>query len=117
MHEGETIARKHVELAKAGNVRCLEYLLDRLVPKRPGRPLDVQLPPINGVNDIAPAAATITNGLNAGDLTLEEAYRLFHLLADYAEVIKTNDLAIKVDQLELRVEQMKKLKGREDLMR
>jgi hypothetical protein len=116
-NEGETLARKHIELAKGGNVRCLEYLLDRLVPKRPGRPLDVQLLPINSVHDIAPAAATITNKLNAGDLTLEEASRFFHLLADYAEVIKTNNLAIKVEQLELQVEQMKKLKGREDLIR
>ena len=37
-----------LELAKKGNVRCLEYCLDRLLPKRSGRPLDLQLPAIKG---------------------------------------------------------------------
>jgi len=116
-NEGETLARKHIELAKGGNVRCLEYLLDRLVPKRPGRTLDVQLPPINGVHDIVPAMADITNALNNGNITDEEASHLAGFLKSYAQVIKTNDLAARVEKVELQVEQMKSLKGREDLIR
>ena len=75
-NEGETLTRKQIELAKGGNVRCLQYLLDRLMPQRPGRALELQLPTINSVHDVAPAIAAITNQLNNGNLTLEEASHL-----------------------------------------
>src|SRR5262245_46484933 len=42
--EGEKLAQKAVELALAGNVRCLQFCLDRLMPRRAGRPLDFTLP-------------------------------------------------------------------------
>jgi len=38
--DAEKLSRKMLELAKKGNVRCLEYCLDRLLPKRSGRPLE-----------------------------------------------------------------------------
>ena len=115
-NEGETLTRKQIELAKGGNVRCLQYLLDRLMPQRPGRVLELQLPTIKSVHDIAPAIAAITNELNNGNLTLEEASHLTGLLERYGRVITTNDLAIKLEKLELQVQQMKSLKGREDLI-
>src|SRR5262249_38190864 len=40
--DAEALSQKMIELAKQGNVRCLEYCLDRLLPKRSGRPLDLQ---------------------------------------------------------------------------
>jgi uncharacterized protein DUF5681 len=42
--EGEKLAQKAVELALAGNVKCLQMCLDRLMPRRAGRPLDFTLP-------------------------------------------------------------------------
>ena len=59
--EGEDLTRKFIDLAKAGDVRCLQSCMDRLLPKRHGRPLDVQLPKINSVHDIAPAMTAIMN--------------------------------------------------------
>ena len=116
-NEGETLVRKHIELAKNGNVRCLGHLIDRLVPKRPGRRLDLQLPTINGVHDIAAAGAAIMNELNNGNLTLEEASHLLGLLETYTRVITTSDSVMRLEKVEMQVEQMKKLKGREDLIR
>jgi hypothetical protein len=48
-NDAEKLTRKLVQLALAGDVRCLQYCLDRLLPKRSGRPLDFQLPTINSV--------------------------------------------------------------------
>jgi hypothetical protein len=110
-NEGETLTRKHIELAKGGNVRCLQYLLDRLIPQRPGRALELQLPTIKSVHDIAPAIAAITNELNNGNLTLEEASHLTGLLERYGRVITTNDLAIRLENLELQLKQMEALNG------
>jgi hypothetical protein len=50
--DAEELTQKMIELAKQGKIRCLEHCLDRLLPKRSGRPLDLQLPSINGVHDV-----------------------------------------------------------------
>ena len=102
---GENITRTAIQLALKGNVPCLLSLLDRIMPKRRGRPIDFQLPKINGVRDIAPAMAEVTNGLNNGDLTPEEASELMGFLERYERVLITND-HFRIEDVESRLKQM-----------
>ena len=81
--EAEKVAQKAVELALAGNVRCIQLCLDRLLPRRTGRPVDFSLPAVNDVHDIVTAMAAITTGVNDGSLTAEEAGQLVHVLEGY----------------------------------
>ena len=97
--------KKMLQLALEGNPRCLQYLVDRLMPQRRSRPLELQLPTINGVHDIAPAIAAITNGVNNGNLTAEEASHFIRVLESYENAIITNDFAIRLENVE---SQMKK---------
>src|SRR5215470_5947496 len=83
--EGEKLAQKAVELALAGNVKCLHFCLDRLLPRRTGRPIDFTLPPVNDANDVVAAMAAITTAVNDGSLTAEEAGQLVHILNGYAK--------------------------------
>jgi hypothetical protein len=78
--EGEKLAQKAVELALAGNVKCLQFCLDRLMPRRAGRPLDCSLPAVNDAHDVVVAMAAITTAVNDGSLTAEEAGQLVHIL-------------------------------------
>src|SRR6516162_7017040 len=110
-NHGEEITGKVIELAKEGNLRALLYCMDRLIPQRRGRALEIQLPPINSARDIAPAIAAITNELNNGNLTPEEASNLTGLLEGFGRAITTNDLAIRLEQLESQMKQMKALNG------
>jgi hypothetical protein len=66
--EAEKIARKLIELATNGNVRCLEIALDRIAPKRSGRPIDFQLPEIKNLHDVVTAMAAVTSGVNDGSI-------------------------------------------------
>jgi hypothetical protein len=104
--DGENLTRKAIQLGLKGNVPCLQYLLDRIMPKRRGRPLDFQLPKINGVRDIAPAMAAITNGLSNGDLTLEEASEVMGFLESYERAIIRNDHVFRIEDVESRLKQM-----------
>jgi hypothetical protein len=108
--DGENLTRKAIQLGLQGNVQCLQYLLDRILPKRRGRPLDFQLPKINGVRDIAPAMAAVTNGLGNGDLTFEEASELMGFLENYERAIMRNDHVFRVEDVELRMKQMETFK-------
>jgi hypothetical protein len=98
--EAEQLTRKMIELAKAGNVRCLEYCLDRVLPKRSGRPLDFQLPTINNARDLMAAMAAITTAANNGDISAEEASYLVRFLEGCANIITTNDFAVRLEALE-----------------
>ena len=103
--EAEKVTQKFIDLALAGNVRCIQLYLDRLLPRRTGRPLDFTLPAVNDMHDIVTAMAAITTGVNNGSLTVEEAGQLVHILEGYAKVLETHDLATRLETLEL---QMKK---------
>ena len=103
--EAEKVTRKFIDLALAGNVRCMQLCLDRLLPRRTGRPVDFSLPAVNDVHDVVTAMAAITTGVNNGSLTAEEAGQLVHVLEGYAKVFMTYDFAIRLETLE---SQMKK---------
>ena len=87
-------------LALAGNVRCIQLCLDRLLPRRNGRPVDFSLPAVNDVHDVVTAMAAITTGVNNGDLTVEEAGQLAQILVGNAKVLETYDLASRIEALE-----------------
>jgi hypothetical protein len=89
-----------IELATGGNVRCLEIALDRIAPKRSGRPIDFQLPEVKTIHDVVAAMAAVTSGVNDGSLTVEEASHLARVLDGYANAVTTFDLVTRVEALE-----------------
>ena len=105
--EGEApkLTRKLLELALGGDVRCLHYCLDRLLPKRRGRPLDLQLPKITGVHDVATAMAAISEGVSSGNVTAEEASHLAHFFKSSTDAIIANDFAVRLQKVEAVVNQ------------
>jgi hypothetical protein len=101
--EGETLTRTLIYKALAGDVRCLQLCLDRLLPRRNSRPVDFQLPAISNAHDVVAAMAAITTGISDGSLTAEEAGHLAHVLEGYAKAVTTYDLAVRLDSLESRM--------------
>lgn len=64
--EAEALTRTLIALALIGNVRCHYDCLERLAPRRNGRPVDFQLPVIKQTQDIVAAMAAITRAVNNG---------------------------------------------------
>jgi hypothetical protein len=98
--EAETLMRTLIQLALKGNVRCLHDCLERLAPRRNGRPVDFQIPAIKQTQDIVAAMAAVTTAVNSGDLTAEEAGHLVHVLEVHVKAIEAYDLAIRLERLE-----------------
>jgi hypothetical protein len=111
--EAPKLTRKLLDLALGGDVRCLQFCLDRLIPQRRGRPLDLQLPKINSVKDVPTAMAAISEAVSKGDVTAEEASHLAHLLETYTNTIIANDFAVRLENVETAVnKQMKNSNNR-----
>jgi hypothetical protein len=112
-NEAENLIRKMIELAKSGNVPCLQYCLDRLWPQRRGQPINLDLPKINGVQDIAPAMAAVTHAVSNGAVTPEEGFQVARLLDSNANAIIASDFAVRLEKVESVIE-MKGKKGGAD---
>jgi hypothetical protein len=101
--EGEKLAQKVLELALAGNVKCLHFCLDRLLPRRTGRPVDFTLPAVNGARDVVVAMAAITTAVNDGRLTVEEAGQFVHILNCYSKAIEVYDHSTRIAAIESQI--------------
>src|SRR5215831_17617985 len=68
--EAETLTRKAIELAKAGDLAALRVCLERIAPPRKDRPVLFELPPVSSAADAAKAAAALWRRLRSAILPL-----------------------------------------------
>jgi hypothetical protein len=98
--EAETITRKAIELAKAGDMSALRLCLDRIAPPRKDRPVLFDVPKINSAADAAQASAALVAAVASGDLTPSEAAELGKLIESYVRALEASDFEARLAQLE-----------------
>jgi hypothetical protein len=67
------LMRVVLEQARSGNLEATKMLWARIWPVRRGRPIAVDAPPIDHVDDVLPAKAAITEAVLTGQITGHEA--------------------------------------------
>lgn len=98
--EGEEIARKAIEAAKAGDMTAIRLVLERVLPARKDNPVTFDLPEMTGAQDAAKAMGAIMSAVAGGELTPSEATEAAKLVGIYIEALKTADLETRIKQLE-----------------
>jgi hypothetical protein len=98
--EAESLTRKLLDLALAGNTRSLQFALDRSLPKRSGRPVVLDLPPVKVMDDVVAAMAAVATSVGAGDISAEEADHLILVFEKYAKVLEARDLIARLEAIE-----------------
>jgi hypothetical protein len=98
--DAEAIARKAIELAKAGEIAALRMCLDRLVPVRKDEPVVFDLPALDTAADSVAAAARIVAAVADGDLTPSEAFDLAKVIDVYVGALATKDFEERLAKLE-----------------
>jgi capsular polysaccharide transport system ATP-binding protein len=71
--DAEAVVRAVVSKATSGDMTAARIVVDRLLPLRRGRPVQLALPSIKGVWDLMAAQAIVTQALATGEVTAEEA--------------------------------------------
>jgi len=74
--ETEALTRMAIELALDGNPTALKLCLDRIIPPRRERLVQLGLPPVRSVGDLGGAMAAITTAAARGAITPGEAAEL-----------------------------------------
>jgi uncharacterized protein DUF5681 len=93
--EAEAIARKVIEMAKAGDMAAIRVCLDRLAPARRSASVTCELPPLDDRGGTMNALSTIIAAVGAGDITPAEA-------ASLAKVIELHQMARSIVEYEQR---------------
>jgi hypothetical protein len=78
--EAETLTRKAIDLALAGDPIALRLCLDRILPPRRERPLRFALPELRTAEDAGAAMAAILTAVASGNTCLAEAGELAKLV-------------------------------------
>src|SRR5215218_6908103 len=98
--EAESLTRKAVEMALAGDTVAMRLCLDRLAPVRKDRPVAFALPPITTTADVVKVSAALLEAVASGELTPSEAAELGKLVEAHVQAIKLMDVQARLEALE-----------------
>lgn len=96
--EEEDLVRKAIELAKAGDVAMLKYLLGRLLPRE--RPIKVDLPRMDFADDAVEALGSVTKAVSEGKISPSEGASLATVINSYSRAIDIADVVKRINALE-----------------
>ena len=101
--EAAALTRKALELALAGDASALRLCLDRIIPPRRGRAVQLGLPaPVRGAADLGSTMAAITTAATSGAITPGEAAELARVVEIFVRAVETSDFERRLQQLEER---------------
>ena len=96
--EGDELIRKAIELAKAGDVPMLKFLLDRILPKE--RSVYVDLPPMGRANDAVGALGAILDAAGNGRIAPSEASAFATLVEAFVRIKNVAELELRLENVE-----------------
>jgi hypothetical protein len=101
--EADAVVRAVVEKARGGDMTAAKIIVDRLIPLRKGRPVQLALPAVRAAGDLLAAQSTLIQALAEGEVTAEEAAAVSSVLEGQRKMIETEELATRLQRLEKRM--------------
>jgi hypothetical protein len=92
------LLRKATELALAGDVPMLKFIIGRLLPR--DRLIQFDLPRMDSAEDAIEAFASISAAVSSGTITPSEAAGIAAVLDSYVRAIDIADVVKRLDILE-----------------
>ena len=98
--EGETEAllRRAIQVARAGDVVMLKFLLGRLLPRE--RPIAIELPEMEFADDGVAALGSIMRAVSIGAISPDEGAKLATIVKSYTDAIDMADVVKRLDAIE-----------------
>jgi len=98
--EAETITRRAIEAAKAGDMVAIRLVLDRICPPRKSRSIHLDLPAIGDASGVSNAQQAVIKAVCEGELLLDEAHVLSGLLEARRRALELVELEARLSELE-----------------
>ena len=98
--QAEELIQKCVQMALDGDSTAMRLCIERLVPSRKDRPVNLDLPQMDCVEVTVNAMAVISSGVADGELTPSEGQVLSGMVENYRKAIETTELEERISNLE-----------------
>jgi hypothetical protein len=85
--EAEQLGRRLIAMALQGEPVAMKIIMDRLVPRRSGRPTPFKLPLIETVSDTPRATSAILRAVAEGKLTSEEGAAVMRIVEGHTNAL------------------------------
>jgi hypothetical protein len=100
---GSDILERVLKGARSGDTGCMRLILERLVPPKKSRTVQIDGFPVVTDLESADAAQTrLLSAVAAGELGLEEAEMLSNLISEKRKLLETRDIVMRIRALEAR---------------
>lgn len=96
----QEILKKAVEMAKGGDARSMEIILQRVWPARKGRPIALDLPAVTTAQNVQDALAAVIKAMGEGEITPDEAAAVSAIIETQRRTIETLTLEQRIEALE-----------------
>ena len=96
----EQLVNKCVAMAIDGDGTAMRICMDRLVPPRKSRPINIDLPDVSTGEGVSQAQAVVVQKIAEGEVTPEEGGVLSSILEARRKSIVTTDHEARLDKLE-----------------
>jgi hypothetical protein len=100
--EVESLSRKTIEMALAGDTVALKLCLERVLPVRRRNATPIDVAPLDTIQDVLRAAGLIATETAAGELDLDAATVLANLVEGKRRAIETIELEKRIAEIEER---------------
>ena len=101
--EAETLTRKCIDLAKAGDTTALRLCMERLAPAMKSRAVNLSMPSIETAADVLKAQSAAIGAMASGEITPDEAATIAGVLEAKRKAIETADLEQRLTAVETSV--------------
>ena len=103
----EQLANKAVEMAMKGNINALRLCLERIIPPRKERCINLESKPIRSAQDLPLQFQDITTAITEGQITPGEGESLSNILTSYSTAMERVNLDRRIAELEEHVQEVK----------
>jgi hypothetical protein len=99
--KAEELLRKALEIAIAGDVGMIKFLLGRILPRE--RLVKLDLPRMESADDAVEALGAIVQAVTAGKISPSEGAAVATLINSYAQAIDLADLVKRMNSVEAQI--------------
>lgn len=96
----EGVVKAVIDAARTGDMAAARIVLDRLVPVRKGRPVEIELPEVKTAADVLAAMAAVLDHVAEGEITPDEGATVAGILEVKRRTLETVDLEERIAALE-----------------
>lgn len=98
--ELNNIGQKLVELAMAGNLQAIKLVLDRIMPPKTSRSIQIEMPKIENTTDALQAISTVIHAVGQGELTPSEGEAMTKIIQSFTQALQAYEFDQRLSRLE-----------------